>query len=87
MPSLGDGVDRAEYVGDVGEGDELHIAACQFGIERLQRQLAMVIDLEVAKLGGALAAEHLPGNDVRVVLHLGDQHRVARVEVRPRPQE
>ena len=79
------GVDRAEHVGDVREGDQAHIAAPELCVEFLQRELALLIDLQVAELGAALAAEHLPGNDVRVVLHLGDQHGVARAHVRPAP--
>ena len=67
------------------EGDQAHIAASELGVERLQRELTTLIDLEVAQRGSPLAAEHLPGNDVRVVLHLGDQHHIAGVHVGPTP--
>ena len=60
------------------EGDELDVAARELGVELLERELAALVDLQVAQLGAALAAEHLPGDEVRVVLHLRDQHRVAR---------
>ena len=52
----------------------------------LERELAALVDLQVAQLGAALAAEHLPGHEVRVVLHLGDQHRVAGADVRAAPR-
>ena len=54
-----------------------HVAARELRVELLQRELAALVDLQVAQLRAALAAEHLPGDDVRVVLHLRDQHRVA----------
>ncbi len=64
------------------EGHQPHVAPRELRVELLQRQLAALVDLQVAQLGAALAAEHLPGNDVRVVLQLGDQHRVAGAHVR-----
>ncbi len=51
-----------------------------------ERELAVLVDLQIAELGAALAAEHLPGNDVRVVLHLGDQHGVAGAHIRTAPR-
>ena len=67
------------------EGDQAHIAARELRVERLERQPPLLVDLQVAKRGAALAAEHLPGDDVRVVLGLGDQHRVAGADVRAAP--
>ena len=67
------------------EGDQPHVAPRELRVELLQRQLAALVDLQVAQLRAALAAQHLPGHDVRVVLHLRDQHRVAGADVRPAP--
>ena len=47
---LRDGVDRAEHVGDVREGDEPHVAARELRVELLQRELAALVDLQVAEL-------------------------------------
>jgi hypothetical protein len=52
----------------------------------VKRGFAAGVDLEVAQLCTALAAEDLPGDDVRVVLHLRDQHGVAGVDVRTAPR-
>jgi hypothetical protein len=65
--------------------DDPHVAARELRVELLQRDLAAGVDLEVAQLRAALAAQHLPRHDVRVVLHLRDQHRVAGADVRAAP--
>ncbi len=59
------------------KSDELHIAARELVLERRQRQFATLVDLQVAQLGAPLAAQDLPGDEVPVMLHLRDQHRVA----------
>ncbi len=42
---LRDRVDRPQHVRDVGEGDQLDVAARQLGVERLERDLAVLVDL------------------------------------------
>src|SRR3954447_24002789 len=42
---------------------------------------AVVVDLQVAQGRARLAAEQLPRHEVGVVLHLGDEHHVARSDV------
>ena len=69
----------------MGDRDHPHVAARELCVELIERDLAAGVDLEVAQLRAALAAEDLPGDDVRVVLHLRDQHRVAGTDVRPAP--
>ena len=87
---LRDGDDRAEHVGDVRERHEPDVAPRELCVELLQRQFAALVDLQVAQRRAALAAQHLPGDDVGVVLELGDEDRVVRADVRPatlpRPQ-
>ena len=61
----------------------LHVAPRELGVQLLQRKFAALVDLQVAQRGAALAAQHLPGHDVGVVLELGDQDRVAGADVRP----
>ena len=83
---LGDRIDRAEHVRDVGERHQPHVATSQLGVQLLERQLAPLVDLEVAQRRAALAAEDLPGHQIGVMLHLGDQHGIARAHVRAPPR-
>ena len=80
------GVDRAEHVGHVRERHQRDVSARELCPQRLQRELAALVHLEVAQRGLALAAEDLPGHEVGVVLHLGDQHGVAAVHVGAAPR-
>ena len=73
------GVDRPQHVGDVGECHELHVAPFELSVELRGVELAGLVHLQVAQLRAALFAQLLPRHDVGVVLHLGDEHRVARV--------
>ena len=64
------------------ERHQSHVAPRELGVQLLQRQFATVIDLQIAQRRAALAAEHLPGDDVGVVLELGDEDCVARPHIR-----
>ena len=70
------GVHGAEHVGHVGDGDQPDAAIGQQRLERRHVQLARVGDRGDAQLDAVRVAQHLPGHDVGVVLHLGDQHRL-----------
>ena len=66
--------------------------ADQFGLvlfERLavinQIQCAVFQDIDRNHLGSFLRADHLPGNDVGMVLHPGHQHGIACCQVGPAP--
>ena len=48
----------------------------------VQQQLAAIVDRHDAQLRALLFAEHLPRHDVGVVLHGGDQHFIARADMR-----
>jgi hypothetical protein len=82
---LGHGVDRAQDVGHVDGPDEPHAAVGQAGVELVERELPVVVDLQVADLRADLLAQELPGHDVGVVLHLGEHDRVARADVAAAP--
>jgi hypothetical protein len=72
-------VDRAERVRNVRDGDHLD-ALVEHPRELFDQQLAVVVDLDHAQLRPLLFAEHLPRDDVRVVLHRGDDDLVAFVD-------
>ena len=80
-----DAVDRAERVRHVHHSDELRRLR-ELTVERVLVETAVRGDRHVAELGVALPAEDLPGHDVRVVLHLRDQHPVSRPHVRASPR-
>ncbi len=77
---LGDRVERSEHVRDVGDGDQLR-AAGKRRLELAQQQLAVVVDPDPIDLGAGRFGQLLPGDDVGVVLHLGQHDPVARVDV------
>ena len=77
--------DRAGDVRDVRGGDEPHAPVEQVLVELAEIDAALVADLEVAQLRAGLLAQQLPGNDVRVVLELGQDDRVALAHVAPAP--
>ena len=81
-----DRVDRAEHVRHVRDRHELDPALGEHRVELVERELAGLVDAQVAQLGPGLLAEELPGDDVRVVLHVGDEHLVALAHVLPAPR-
>ena len=50
-------------------------------VERVQPQLAVVVDRDHPELGARAVRDVLPGHEVRVVLELGDEDEVAGAEV------
>ena len=76
-----DRVDRAERVRDEVVRDDLHIAARRDLFERIELQLAVVVDRDVRELRARLLRDELPGHEVRVVLELGDHDDVALAEI------
>ena len=83
---LGHRVDRAEHVRDVRDRHELHAPLGEHRVELVERQLVRVGEREVAQLRAGLLAEDLPRHDVRVVLHLRDEHLVALADVLAAPR-
>ena len=73
-------VDGAEGVGDVADGEEIG-ALGEEGVEGLQIEGAVVEDGNDFELGTAAFAKHLPGDDVGVVLEVGDEDFVTGCEV------
>ena len=77
-----DGVDRAERVRDEVVGDDLHVPLGRERVEILELQLAVVVEADHPELRAGPLRDVLPGDEVRVVLELGDDDEVARAEVR-----
>jgi hypothetical protein len=80
-----DGIDRHQHVRDVHEPDELDASVLEQARQGRAIQLAVVRDRQIADLDPALLAQHVPGHQVRVMFHLGEQDRVAGLEARARP--
>ena len=55
-------------------------------VERVELQLAEVVDRDVRELGAGLLGDELPRDEVRVVLELGDHDDVAGAEVLEAPR-
>ena len=70
---VGHGIDRAEGVGHVRHRDNPGARAHQ-RFELVEQQLAAIVDRRHAKACTRSLAQHLPGHDVRVMLHGGDEH-------------
>ncbi|MNX93246.1 hypothetical protein D3C86_1254230 [compost metagenome] len=76
---LGDRVDGAQHVRHVGDGDDLGLRPQQFGIGR-HVQRAVVQDRRPFQHRALALAQQVPRHDVGVVLHLGDDDLVARLD-------
>jgi hypothetical protein len=74
-----DRIDRAQRVGDVHDADELDSRREHF-LEGVHPELPAIVDRRHDELGAGLLADELPGHDVRVVLHMGDQDLIAGLE-------
>ena len=73
-----DRVDRAEAVRDEAGGDDLHVLEL---VERLEPQLAVVVERDQPEVGAGPLRDVLPRDEVRVVLELGDDDDVARLQL------
>ncbi len=85
LDHLADRVDRAERVRDVGERDELRLQA-QEHLEDVEPEHAVVGDRDELEVAVLLLDEELPRDEVGVVLHLGQDDRVAAADVAPAPR-
>ena len=50
-------------------------------VELVEHQVAVVVDRNPAELDPTFGGQHVPGDDVGVVLHLGEDDRVTDAEV------
>src|SRR5262245_9701646 len=80
LDHLLDRVDRAQRVRDVGERDELRLQPEQ-NLEDVESEAAVVGDRDELEVAVLLLDEELPRDEVRVVLHLGQDDRVAAGDV------
>ena len=72
---LADGVDGAQYVGDVHHGDEACVPVEELGV-LVHADLATVGDGYHTQADALACFEQLPRHDIAVVLHGGDNHLV-----------
>ena len=70
----------------MADRDELDLAGGQEPVELVELQHALVVDADDLEVRADLLAEHVPGHEVRVVLHLRDDDRVAGADVRAPPR-
>ena len=66
-------VDGAKRVGEMADGDKLRFGAEKL-LELLHDQFAAIIDGRHAQLRAFFLTQHLPRNNVGMVLHRGDQN-------------
>ncbi len=77
-----DRVDRAERIGDMRNSDYLGSMVDQTG-EFVRVDLAATGNGCGYELGAGLRTDELPRHDIRVVLHMRDEHFVAGLEFSP----
>jgi len=70
----------------MGEGEQFRLAR-QASIEGVPVEPALLVDFDPVELGPGLFGDQVPGNDVRMVLHLRDEHLVARLHSVERARE
>ena len=80
-----DRVDRAQRVRHVGERDQLRLELEQ-DVEHVLAQDPVVGDRDELEVGVLLLREQLPRDEVRVVLHLGQDDHVAPADVLAAPR-
>ena len=81
---FGDGNDRAQGVGDVGDGYQFGAGAEEFFVF-FENDLAGAIDGHDAQAGAFFGAEHLPGDDVGVVFEPGDNDLIILLNILSAP--
>ena len=79
-----DVVDRAEHVRHRGDREQL--GAVEQTVEVGEVEPVVAVDGDPAQLDAALGGEDVPRHDVGVVLHVGEQDRVALAQVRAGPR-
>ena len=79
VDNLFDRIDSAERIRNVSDGYELRLLAQQ-RVVFIHQQFARVVHRNDAQPGALLFAEHLPRNNVGVMLHRRDDDFVARTD-------
>ena len=75
------GIYRAQRIRDVSEGEELHVPGQPFVQMTHVQQTDIAGNGEKQELGTCTLGQQLPGNNVAVMLHLGEQDFIARLDV------
>src|SRR5207342_1988556 len=73
-------VDRAEHVGDVRQREDLHLRRQQ-RVKRIEVEFAGGVDFRDFDLRAGAFGHELPRHDVGVVLHAGENDRIAGTQV------
>ena len=80
-----DGIDGAQRVGDEVRGHDLHVPLARERIQTAEVELPLIVERNQLEAGTRPLGDVLPGDEVRVVLELGDDHEVAGPEVHQPP--
>ena len=83
-PDLGDGIDRADCVRDMIERDDLR-PLVEHCAQEVEIDLPVRSQLADSELRALSHGEHLPGDEIRVVIQCGDDDLVATRYVRESP--
>ncbi len=81
---LGDRVQGAKAVGDMGHTDQ-PCAPAELGFKTAEIQCAVIPNRHPPNYGASLLGHHLPGNDVGVMLQFGQQNLIPGAQLRPPP--
>ncbi len=77
---FGDGIDRAERVGNVRHRQQFHVAGEVFVELAGIKQAGVTVDREKDELCAGALGQEMPRHDVAAVLHLGEQDFVAALD-------
>ena len=77
---FGDGIDRAERIGNVRYRQQLHVAGEKLVEPAEIKQAGVTVDREKDELCAGALSQELPRHDVAVVLYLGEQDFVAALD-------
>src|SRR5262249_20335415 len=78
--NLADRIQGPKRIRDVCDRDDL-CAGCEECFKLGKQQLATIIDGSDPQLCASFLAQNLPGHDVRMMLHGGDQHFIATLNM------
>ena len=78
---LNDGIFHAKHIGDMHDGENLRLRP-DFLVHLFRLDDAVLVGVEIDELRARIATGLLPRDEVRVMLHDGDAHFIARLENR-----
>ena len=78
-------VDRSQRVGQMRDGNDAHAARRQQPTVGINVQLAGIIDRDHTQRGAGPLRQHLPRDDVGMMLHYRDHNLITGVEIAAAP--